>query len=203
MKKMMKSLVIAGALTFGSFLGIDTAVASHTTTVIENQNTIAVDSILPGGAVVMIDFSQFYDITLYAQAFQGIPYYWGGVTTRGFDCSGLMMFLYKEFGYSLPHSSVAQSRMGRSVSLDEVMPGDLMFFNTRRNGVSHVGMVVDRTDEGEIIVIHASSSRGVVLENFNRSSYLSKRYVKSVHMDLDEIRVEKPEWSQYQGEAVN
>ncbi|MBX7242559.1 MAG: C40 family peptidase [Bacteroidia bacterium] len=139
--------------------------------------------------VIRIDFTQFDHITLYAQAFQGVPYRWGGVSeTTGFDCSGFMKYLFGEFGYEIPHSAAAIAQMGARVDRSELQKGDLVFFKTsRKKAISHVGMVIEAED-GEVIVIHASSSRGVVAENLNRSTYLSSRFVRAVRLDLDAIR---------------
>ena len=66
-------------------------------------------------------------------------YVWGAEGPNSFDCSGLMLAAYKTAGVSLPHSSVAQSRLGAAVSRDQLKPGDLLFWYSP---VSHVGMYV-------------------------------------------------------------
>ncbi len=155
-------------------------------------DVVITDSLInsyPATEVIRIDFSQFDHITLYAQAFQGVPYRWGGVSeTTGFDCSGFMKYLFGEFGYELPHSAAAIAQMGMRVDRTELQKGDLVFFKTsRKKAISHVGLVIEAED-GEVIVIHASSSRGVVAENLNESKYLSSRYVKAVRLNLDAVR---------------
>lgn len=139
--------------------------------------------------VIHLDFSQIDHITLYAQAFQGVPYRWGGVSeTTGFDCSGFMLYLFNEFGYKLPHSAASIAQLGTTVQRSELQKGDLVFFKTsRKRGISHVGMVIDVWGD-EVTVIHASSSRGVVAEDLNKSTYLSSRFAKAVRLDLDAIR---------------
>jgi hypothetical protein len=77
--------------------------------------------------------------------FLGIPYLWGGNTPKGFDCSGLVQRIYRLHGLVLPRDSDMQSRFGsarRSRDLDELLPGDLLFFGRVPQRITHVGMVL-------------------------------------------------------------
>jgi cell wall-associated NlpC family hydrolase len=67
----------------------------------------------------------------------GIPYVWGGASPRsGFDCSGLVQYVYRKIGVSLPHYTVSLYGHGRSVARSRLRPGDLVFFS----GLGHVGI---------------------------------------------------------------
>jgi len=68
----------------------------------------------------------------------GVPYVWGGESPNGFDCSGLVRFAYGRVGISLPHSSYALYDLGRAVSRNRLLPGDVLFFS----GLGHVGIYV-------------------------------------------------------------
>ncbi|GFN34041.1 C40 family peptidase [Paenibacillus xylaniclasticus] len=103
----------------------------------------------------------------------GTPYRAAGTTTKGFDCSGFTMYVFKQFGIDLPHSSSAQSKLGKKVAKDDLREGDLVFFNTSGKGVSHVGIYV-----GDGKFAHSSSSKGITISKLS-DSYYSKRYLSA------------------------
>ena len=85
-----------------------------------------------------------------ANRLTGIPYVWGGASPRsGFDCSGLVQYVYGKLGISLPHYTVSQYGLGRAVSRSSLRPGDLVFFS----GLNHVGIYA-----GDGKYIHARRS---------------------------------------------
>jgi peptidoglycan DL-endopeptidase CwlO len=71
----------------------------------------------------------------------GVPYVWGGDSRRGFDCSGLTMYVYRHIGIRLAHSATMQSRRGVRVSLHHLRAGDLLFFG-HPSYYHHVAMYV-------------------------------------------------------------
>ncbi|USG63399.1 NlpC/P60 family protein [Brevibacillus ruminantium] len=80
------------------------------------------------------------------------PYILGGTTTSGFDCSGFTSYVFQELGIKLPRTSEEQFLGGRAVSLEEAMPGDLIFYDALRKGrVSHVAIYL-----GEGMIVHAN-----------------------------------------------
>lgn len=90
----------------------------------------------------------------YAKEFLGNPYVWGGTSlTKGADCSGYVLSIFKKYGYSLPHSSRAQANMGTKVSLAEAKPGDLVFYS-KGGRINHVAIYI-----GGGQVVHASSPK--------------------------------------------
>ena len=101
----------------------------------------------------------------------GSRYRYGGTSSRGVDCSGLMKVIYQKEGIALPHSARQQYRIGKPISSGKLAPGDLVFFNTR-GSVSHVGMYI-----GNGKFLHAANPReGVRVDSLN-SIYYNRRYI--------------------------
>ena len=73
-----------------------------------------------------------------AARYLGIPYVWGGESPAGFDCSGLVSYVYAQLGVSLPHYTVSQWNATEPIPVSDLEPGDLVFFN----GLSHVGIYI-------------------------------------------------------------
>ena len=103
-----------------------------------------------GGTASDTTMSKGERVVNYAKRFLGNPYRWGGTSlTRGADCSGYVMSVYRHFGKSLPHSSYAQRRVGRRVSsLSKAKPGDIICYS------GHVAIYM-----GNNRVIHASNRK--------------------------------------------
>jgi cell wall-associated NlpC family hydrolase len=76
-----------------------------------------------------------------AQRYLGVPYVWGGASPSGFDCSGLVMYVYAQLGIGLPHAATMQQQMSKPVPLGSLQPGDLVFFGGPSFSY-HVGIYV-------------------------------------------------------------
>lgn len=114
------------------------------------------------------------DILNTAKRYIGKKYVYGGKTPSGFDCSGFTAYVYNKNGVVLTGSSRNQAGTGRKKSKNQLQRGDLIFFG--KGKVSHVGIVAD-VGSNMLKVIHATSSRGVVLEDISGSSYWQSRYL--------------------------
>ena len=89
-----------------------------------------------------------------ALAQQGVPYRWGGSQpSSGFDCSGLVQYAFAQHGVALPRETADQYGVGLEIPVRDVLPGDLVFFQTVRRGPSHVGLVI-----GDNRFVHAPTS---------------------------------------------
>jgi len=104
----------------------------------------------------------------------GKPYRYGGSSPGGFDCSGLVLYSYKQAGFSLPHSTDKQRSLSRGIKLAELRRGDLLFFNQEGKKYGHVAVYV-----GDGKFVHAPSSG------------------KSVRSD----RLDNPYWKKHLSEA--
>jgi cell wall-associated NlpC family hydrolase len=112
-----------------------------------------------------------------AQMYLGVPYKTAGVSPEGFDCSGLVYFVFREAaGMELSRSTVGLWNSGKAVKVADVKPGDLLIFTTVRPGASHVGIVLENTPAG-IRFVHAASKGskiGVIISGLNEAYYKSR-----------------------------
>ncbi len=113
------------------------------------------------------------DLVEYAKQFVGNPYVWGGTSlTKGADCSGFVLSVFKKYGISLSHSSKAQANEGTKISSSELMPGDLVFYSNSKGSINHVAIYI-----GGGQVVHASSPKtGIKISKYNYRT--PAKYVK-------------------------
>ena len=116
----------------------------------------------------------------YAKTFLGVPYRLGASGPKRFDCSGFTSYVFREFGYDLPHNSQAQFKESRPVEgFGDLRKGDLVFFGARGSirNIGHVGIVVDvDLEHGSFRFIHASTSNGVEIQR-STQPYFMMRYM--------------------------
>jgi cell wall-associated NlpC family hydrolase len=113
-----------------------------------------------------------YALTGTALTLRGTPYRNGGGDPRGFDCSGFTQYVFAQHGIALPREVKDQWDMGRPVNVEEIEPGDLMFFTTVAPGASHVAIALGGDE-----FVHAPSSTGVVRVERASSSYWAQRFI--------------------------
>lgn len=103
------------------------------------------------------------ELCQYAKQFVGNPYVWGGTNlTKGADCSGFVLSVFKKYGVSLPRTSGSQSNVGTKISMAEAQPGDLIFY-AKGGRINHVAIYI-----GGGQVIHASSPKtGIKISKYN------------------------------------
>ena len=85
-----------------------------------------------------------------AQQYIGTPYVYGGASPAGFDCSGYVMFVYAQFGISLPHSVSGQAAMGKRISIADAQPGDIVIMSGHDGFYAGNGNIMDAPDTGRI-----------------------------------------------------
>jgi peptidoglycan DL-endopeptidase CwlO len=107
-------------------------------------------------------------IALESLAQLGVPYVWGGETPKGFDCSGLVTWLWAQHGFAIPHFAAAQYNMGPVIPDESLAPGDLVFFHD----LGHVGIYI-----GNGYVVHAPRTCDVVKIAPLDGRWFAKTYV--------------------------
>jgi cell wall-associated NlpC family hydrolase len=113
-------------------------------------------------------------IAQFAMGFRGVPYRLGGADPAGFDCSGLVQYVFAQYGMDVPRVVEQQYEVGDSIRPSDIKPGDLIFFNTEKsgNGASHVAIAI-----GQDSFVHAPNSTGVVRIETLSSTYWGSRYL--------------------------
>jgi len=114
------------------------------------------------------------EISAFARTLVGLPYRWGGTSRAGFDCSGFVTYVLRNFGISVTRQSAGMFRNnGVAISRSELAPGDLVFFG-RNGNVNHVGLYI-----GGGQFVHASTARtGVIITNLSsRTNFIGARRV--------------------------
>lgn len=119
------------------------------------------------------------NVVSYALKYVGNKYRYGGSSlTKGTDCSGFTMAVYKKFGYSLPHNAYSQmvSKKVKKVKMSKLKPGDLIFYGSSKSSCSHVALYI-----GNKKVVHASNEiNGIIVSDYDyRKAITGGRVLKT------------------------
>jgi len=127
---------------------------------------------VPSPATVSVAPGVAADIVSSALGLVGTPYRNGGGDASGFDCSGLVQFVFGRHGVRLPRSVSELYQVGATVPANDVRTADLLFFSTTGPGATHVAIAL-----GDGRFVHAPSGRGAVRVEAFTGSYWSPRFV--------------------------
>ncbi len=95
------------------------------------------------------------DVIAVAQQYQGVPYVYGGADPSGFDCSGFVMYVYAQFGISLPHGSTSQGNAGTVIDPAAAQPGDVIIMDGHDGFYMGNGLILDAPQEGGAVSIRS------------------------------------------------
>ena len=127
---------------------------------------------IPEAEIILRD-----SIVMTAHEYVGTRYrYAGNSPDRGFDCSGFVKYVFAKHEIDMPNGSRNQIMLGKEIDIKNALPGDLVFFK-RKGRIDHVALVVENNGD-EVIVIHSTTSRGVIREDIISSRYWEKKIFK-------------------------
>jgi peptidoglycan DL-endopeptidase CwlO len=121
------------------------AVAAQMTSYAASYSGPSVADYLANPAYPNFDLGSVYNVAL---QYQGVPYVYGGATPAGFDCSGFVMYVYAQFGISLPHSAAGQGAAGTRISQADAQPGDLVIMSGHDGFYAGNGNILHAPYEG-------------------------------------------------------
>jgi cell wall-associated NlpC family hydrolase len=121
-----------------------------------------------------------------AKSLIGVPYCYGGSSPEGFDCSGFVSYVFAQFGFELPRSTIGLAQVGIEVPMDSCRKGDIILFagrNKWKRPIGHAGIIVSAIDE-PLKFIHSATSnkQGVIITAFDAFDYYKDRFVKVIRV---------------------
>jgi cell wall-associated NlpC family hydrolase len=139
--------------------------------------------VLPAGSIDTKGV-QPSQVVSFAKTLIGVPYLYGSTDpAKGFDCSGFITYVFKNFGIVVPRSSIDFTNVGKEVSAAQAKEGDLILFtgtDSVDKFVGHMGIVVDNTDT--LRFIHSTSGKQYGVTITPLSNYYKSRYVKTIRI---------------------
>lgn len=130
-----------------------------------------------GGNTVRVDPETRHRIVLDALGQVGRPYRYGGSTPEGFDCSGLVQYVFAQSGIALPRTTREQHAAGAQIDVDDIEPGDLLFYRFESGKVDHVAIYL-----GDGAAIHAPARGRAVIVAAVDLPYWKKHFVDAVRV---------------------
>jgi cell wall-associated NlpC family hydrolase len=144
----------------------------------QERTTIATESVTQSAEIITPSVNNTSttsdQVIEYAKKFLGTRYVYGGSSPSGFDCSGFVCYVYKNFGISVNRSSASMASNGVYVAKSNLKSGDLVFFDTNMQGIiSHVGIYIGN---GQFIQSASGSAMKVIISSLSEANY-SRQYV--------------------------
>ncbi len=130
---------------------------------------------------IKINVSMRDSIVDFAEGLLGTPYVGGACSADGFDCSGLVYYVFQHFKITVPRSSSQFEDFGKEIPIDSVKKGDiLVFLSPTRNAIGHVGIVTNpKGRESDFIHSSSGSEMKVIISSLKQEGY-TRRFVKAV-----------------------
>jgi len=177
MKKWL--VVLFAGIVFNSTGVVQASPASGYNQFMQSLDSIVLEAVMPvvdmeqiAAKSAPLPTGQSAQILAVARDLLGQPVVWGGASpAQGFDCSGLVQYVYRQAGINLPRTADLQFLVGRTVAVTSLQPGDLVYFTTYEPGASHVGIYIGRDK-----FIHTSFFKGVVAIADMNDRYFVQRY---------------------------
>ena len=165
------SASILGEYNYGTALKITGTSGDWTAVTINGQAGYVYSQYVAEGTISVSGAGNSSDlgnqIAQYALQYVGYPYVWGGTTPAGFDCSGFVQYVYKQFGYTLNRIACDQALNGVAVDINALQPGDVLCFYSGSDYIGHVGIYI-----GDNKFVHASTSTtGVIISELSGYYY--------------------------------
>lgn len=119
----------------------------------------------------------------FSKQYLGLPYRRGGKGPGGFDCSGFVSYVFKNFGYNVGSSSADIANKWKKIQFSEALPGDIIYFkgaNAKSKRVGHSGIILSN-ENGVVTFIHSSTSIGISITT-THEAYYKKRVLGAVRV---------------------